>query len=200
MSKNSTEPRGSKFNELIETSAQIFAKNGFKGTSIQDIGREMGWTSAAIYYYVKSKDDILYEIWRRAGVRLQNAADEIVGLPIPEEEKVRLFFHRHIKMIIGDRATFEVLILERSRISSKGAPLLEEDERKYLKTFTKIINALRNKGANIREPNVLALGAINMLNGVIRWYEPEGRLDLDEIADTYCSMFLHGVYQGDPSF
>lgn len=197
MSKNSAESQGSRFNELIETSAQIFAEKGFKGTSIQDIGREMGWTSAAIYYYVKSKDDILYEIWRRAGVRLQNAADEIAALPISEEEKVRLFFHRHIRMILSDRATFEVLVLERSRISSEGAHLLEKDERKYMKTFTDIVKALRNNGANIREPNVLALGAMNMLNGVIRWYKPNGRLSLDQIADTYCNMFLHGVYQGD---
>lgn len=196
MTKNSeNKSKGSKYDELIDVSAQVFAENGFKGSTIQDISRKMGWTSAAIYYYVKSKDDILYEICRRAGARLQNAIDEIVALDVDTEKKINLLFNRHAELIINDRPTFEVLILERSKIPVDEQQLLKKDERKYLKTFASLIDSLSDGDYRVKEPYALALGAISMLNGVIRWYEPGGRLSLEEIASMYCDLFLSGIYK-----
>jgi len=186
-------PRGAKYDELIEKSARIFAKSGFKTTTIQDIAREMNWTSAAIYYYVKSKDDILYEIWRRAGAKLQSTIEGIISQPLSVEEKIRLVFRSHVSVIVGDRPIFETLILQRSRIPQKGSQPLENDERKYLKTFSRLIGELPESRLRYAEPEVLALGALNMLNGVIRWYSSSGRLSLNQIADIYYDMFMTGI-------
>ena len=49
-------------NELYEHATRLFAERGFAGTSLQDIADAMGITRPALYYYVKSKDELLAKL------------------------------------------------------------------------------------------------------------------------------------------
>jgi AcrR family transcriptional regulator len=193
MAEQEIKTKESRYDELIDTAARIFAAHGFKSTTIQDIAREMNMTGAAVYYYIKSKDDLLYEIWRRAGSKLQISVDKIINLDVNPEQKIRMFFQNHLRLIIQDKPIFEVLILERSRLPSKGKDALERDERRYQETLSEIIKSLPADKMAIAEPKILAFGILATLNGVIRWYSPEDRLSLDEIADIYFEAFMRGI-------
>ncbi len=193
MAEPDNKAKESRYDELIDTAARIFAAHGFKSTTIQDIAREMNMTGAAVYYYIKSKDDLLYEIWRRAGSKLQGSVDRIINQNLNPEEKLRLFFRNHLTLIIRDKPIFEVLILERSRLPSKGRDALEHDERRYQETLSEIIKSLPADKVAITEPKILAFGILATLNGVIRWYSPEDRLSLDAIADIYFEAFMRGI-------
>jgi AcrR family transcriptional regulator len=50
--------------ELLEVSAAMFAKHGYAATSLQQIADELGILKGSIYYYINSKDDLLYEVIR----------------------------------------------------------------------------------------------------------------------------------------
>lgn len=193
MAEQDNKTKESRYDELIDTAARIFAAHGFKSTTIQDIAREMNMTGAAVYYYIKSKDDLLYEIWRRAGSKLQGSIDNIINQNLNPEEKLKLFFRHHLRLIIMDKPIFEVLILERSRLPSKGKDALEHDERRYQETLSEIIKSLPAGTLAIAEPKILAFGILATLNGVIRWYSPQHRLSLDEIADIYFETFMRGM-------
>lgn len=183
----------SRYEELIDTSARIFAANGYKDTTIQDIAKEMNMTGAAIYYYIESKDDILYEIWRRAGQKLQSSIDEIAKKTLTPEEKIKSFFRSHLNLIMQDKPIFEVLILQRSRLPTVGRDALERDEKKYLQTLADIIESVPSARLRVKEPKILAFGALSMLNGVIRWYSEAERLSLNDVADLYYKTFMHGL-------
>src|SRR3984893_8372917 len=45
---------------LIRKAARAFSARGFYNTSLDDIAAQLGVTKPALYYYVKSKEDILY--------------------------------------------------------------------------------------------------------------------------------------------
>ena len=49
-------------NEIYEQATRLFAERGFAGTSLQDIADAMGITRPALYYYVKSKDELLAKL------------------------------------------------------------------------------------------------------------------------------------------
>ena len=49
-------------NEIYEHAIRLFAERGFAGTSLQDIADALGITRPALYYYVKSKDELLAKL------------------------------------------------------------------------------------------------------------------------------------------
>src|SRR5947207_409360 len=50
--------------EILEAAARVFHEKGYESTSIQDIADEVGILKGSLYYYIRSKEDLLYEIIR----------------------------------------------------------------------------------------------------------------------------------------
>jgi TetR/AcrR family transcriptional regulator, cholesterol catabolism regulator len=182
-----------RYEELLEKAAQVFAQNGFAEATIQQIAAEMGMSAPALYYYVRSKDELHYEIWRRAGARLQAGLDEVVSLDLPPEQKLQQAFHRHLQIITANKPVFEVLILQRSRLPEYNRENLVDDERRYLHTFAGLVAEWLGPDDGADSSSVLALGAMAMLNGVLRWYSPAESLSLEQIADLYFGLFTNGA-------
>ncbi len=52
-------PASSTKQRILGIARDLFARQGYTGTSIADIARELGTTTAALYYHFPSKADIL---------------------------------------------------------------------------------------------------------------------------------------------
>ena len=50
---------------ILEEALRLFAKNGYLGTSMNDIARQLGVTKAALYKHYTSKQEILDSIVNR---------------------------------------------------------------------------------------------------------------------------------------
>lgn len=180
--------------KIINASALTFAEKGFSDSTIQDIARELGITGAAIYYYFDSKDHLLFEIWKRAGNKLQVGIDAVrLEEDCSPLEKLRNVFRRHLEIIISDKPIFEVLILQRSRLPEVGRDELIADERRYENSIVQLITELPDQQLRLDEPRILAMGILAQLNGVIRWFSKKHRLSLVQIADFYFDLFASGA-------
>lgn len=64
---------------LIQEAARAFSTRGYHATSLADVARELGVTKGALYYYVKSKQDILFEGSVAKIVKLEHAWRRLDG-------------------------------------------------------------------------------------------------------------------------
>ncbi len=61
--------------EIIEAAANIFMEKGYEAASIQDVADAVDILKGSLYYYIKSKDDLLYEV-------IQEVHHRFPGLPV----------------------------------------------------------------------------------------------------------------------
>lgn len=181
-----------KLEEIVNAAATRFAEQGLDAT-LHEIAGDLGMTGAALYYYVENKDQLLYEIWQRAGARLQKGLEEEISRPVSPLEKLRNAFRRHLQVIISNRPIFQVLIMQRSQMPQHGREEFIESERLYSSTLADLLQDVPRSQLKYDEPRLFANGLIAMLNGVIRWYSDEQRLKLDEIADLYFDLITQGL-------
>ena len=59
-----------KLQQILKTSARIFAEKGFHRTSVRDISRAAKMSLAGLYYYFSTKEELLYLIQERCFVTL----------------------------------------------------------------------------------------------------------------------------------
>src|SRR5215469_6911454 len=57
---------------IVEIAAELFARQGFGATSLDDIAERLGATKGALYYHVKNKEEILRLIY----LMVLNASEE----------------------------------------------------------------------------------------------------------------------------
>jgi AcrR family transcriptional regulator len=70
--------------QILAIARRLFVDQGYAGTSIVDLARELGTTTAALYYHFPSKADILTELLAGPLEAFTRVAERAAGLP-PEE-------------------------------------------------------------------------------------------------------------------
>lgn len=174
--------------------AQVFHERGYRATTIRDIAAELGFTSAALYYYVGSKQDLLVEISRRAGGRLLESLTRVAALDISVSERIRILIREHLKFLIADREVFSVMLQERSELPPDQLAELERGERRYSRRLREMLDeGVASGELRMVDSRVTALALLGMLNWVLRWYRSDGKLSLDELADQFAGIFLEGT-------
>lgn len=83
---SSSTPRSSKTTTIYAAAVQVFAEKGYANTTVQDIARAAGVGKGTIYQYVKSKEDLFYEVFlwinREVGAKLRVGIEALAGSPV----------------------------------------------------------------------------------------------------------------------
>ena len=65
--------------EILDVAAELFAERGYDATSLREIAERLGITKAALYYYFRSKDDILAALIAPIGAVLDELVRRLEG-------------------------------------------------------------------------------------------------------------------------
>jgi len=66
--------------EILAAAARLFAVTGYRGTSLQDIAREVGCSKATVLYHFANKEALLAELMAPAIAVLKDLDDQLTGL------------------------------------------------------------------------------------------------------------------------
>lgn len=186
--------------ELVEIAGRQFKANGFKATTLAEIGHKAGLDRATVYYYFGSKEELFRECLR-VGVDTNIAAcEQIFAEPdLPAADKLRAVITQLMSAYDQYYPHMYVYIQEEmSRITSEKsawAQRLVANTRIFEKIVMGLISELIAKG-DIRNDiavSVAANAVFGMVNWTHRWYQPGGPHSADEIADAFCEIFFNGM-------
>jgi len=180
--------------EVIGAASRIFFQKGYRAATIQDIGNAMNFTSAALYYYVGSKQQLLTEIVLEPNRRLVEIAERVCDLDVPLTERLRRIIVEHVNLMLREREMFGVMFRERIEITAEDASTLRELEDRYYALVRDIIS--RGVEANefvVRDASVATLGLMGMINWTTRWYRKDGGMSPEQIAQHYFEIFYMGI-------
>lgn len=77
--------KSQKRKKIIDKAWELFAKNGYEETKIEDITRELGVSKGSFYTYFETKDELLYEILGKIKKKIVEALETINTNQKPEK-------------------------------------------------------------------------------------------------------------------
>ncbi|MEM8816959.1 MAG: TetR/AcrR family transcriptional regulator [Pseudomonadota bacterium] len=86
---------------MLRAAALCFNQKGFSGTSLKDVASHLGLTDAALYYYVKNKEELVYLCYLRAAELGREALDEALEAEGSAFDKVRRYLRLHSRFMVG---------------------------------------------------------------------------------------------------
>ena len=183
-----------RYEEVLSISARLFREKGFRATSMEDISREMGLTKAALYYYIESKHDLLYQICDSAITHLIEGVREIATMPgTPEERLIRLI-RWHVNMFSANGDIMNVYLADEGELPEEKREHMRALSREFEGVYRKIMReAIRKKDFRKLDVPVVVRAISGMCNWLSIWYDPEGKLSADKVADIFIDLILQGV-------
>lgn len=90
-------------NTILKKSLLYFAKNGFAGTKISDLSKNIGIGQGTIYVYFQSKEELFQEILKIADSnKILKQMKVLVYTPIPAKKKIHILSENVMKKLQED--------------------------------------------------------------------------------------------------
>jgi AcrR family transcriptional regulator len=162
-------PDESKFqlqrDRVLRAAAYCFNQKGYSGTSLKDVADILGLTDAALYYYVRNKEELVFQCYARTADIGRDAMNRATEEGKTGFDQVRLYIRYHIEFLVGERGPMAIM---------SEIPSLQADHRDEILEFSRAhslrFEALLNAGiedGSISPCDVRMTG--NSIMGSINW-------------------------------
>jgi AcrR family transcriptional regulator len=174
--------------EICEIAARLFAKKGYRGTSMRDIGEQAGVLGGSLYHHIKSKDALFVELHDAALDEAERRiADAVAAQNDPWTRLEAACATLLAIQLAPDSPTLPMMNDFREVPPSVRTALIARRDR-FENLFRALVDGLplpRGIDRSIYR-NLL----LSQLNTAADWYRP-GRLDPDAIAAQIVAIFRH---------
>jgi AcrR family transcriptional regulator len=189
-----------KRSELVTIAAALFKEQGYKATTLADVGKRAGLDRATIYYYVGSKEELFIACIE--GVLDENLAAAERLLPdtkIGPRYKIRNLIALLMKSYDSNYPAMYVYIQEQMHLVANDSSKWAKDIQKKTRRFEAITRELIDQGiaagairADI-DARIAVKALFGMLNWTHRWYRPDGDVSPEAVAETFSRIFFEGM-------
>lgn len=194
MQKNGTQKSIDRAQEIYLAAAQIFFTKGYSATSLNDIANALNITKAGLYYYVESKQELLYRIIK---LGLDDVKEKVLdparGIA-DAETRLRFLVLNHSRLSAGGN---HAVIIISHEVEALNFDQRQEVLRRRREYFEFIRNTLVELEAEGKLQNVDLTTATFTLLGMIiwlaRWFSPNGKMSVENVCEDVCEMALRGV-------
>lgn len=119
--------------QIIEAAISCFSEKGYRGTSIQDIADALGIAKGSLYFYFKSKEDLLYSICKYYLALLEKAILDIEeNTELEPQEKLREMVTQGHKQYNEHKGFIMILLQERFELNEEIHELIVKMRRRGL--------------------------------------------------------------------
>jgi AcrR family transcriptional regulator len=183
--------------DVVAAAGRLFAKRGYHGTSMRDLGRELGLLGSSLYAHVESKQDLLVEVVEEGARLFEESAASALAEPGPASDRLRALIAGHIDVVLDNPDVVRTFLNE--------ARMLDEDHRsrviaardRYEESFREVIASGVAEGSfrPDTDPKIASIFILSILNAIERWYRPDGAIGRDELVDRLSDFALSGLVQ-----
>lgn len=191
----SRKPREQRWAELFTVATEVFYQKGYESASLQDIADQLGMLKGSLYYYIHSKEDLLYEVinevHRKGLANIESLADQ------PGEAVERLYrvVIGHIDHMCRDLKGTAVFLHELQALPPERQQEILGGEHAYRSVFRDLISQGQAEGtvrADV-DPKLASLSILGSINWVYRWFRPGGEFTPKQIGEQFASMIVRSV-------
>lgn len=186
---------------ILRAATELFDRQGYSNTSLDEVAQAVGITREALYYYYRSRAEILLAIIGPQAAGLIGGLREVMASDAPAPQKLRLAIYNHLKRF--DRYCLEMTISVRDGITSSGevAGAMTRIWKEYEQMWTALVKSGQREGlfAPVGDAKMVAFAVLGMCNWLARWYNPRKSVSIDEIIDTYFALASQGLVQREPA-
>jgi AcrR family transcriptional regulator len=190
----SEEVEGSRLLRIYVAAARVIHERGFHATTMDDIANAAGVTKPGLYYYVRSKERLLYDIMNYTLDGYERSVQEPASAIADPEERLRALITLHIKSIAHSHGALTIVTEEPAGLTAAHRRAINERKRGFLNFVRKTLQELKDQG-RLRDINITATAfAVQaMVMWTAYWFDPEGPLSAEELGKEYAEIFLNGA-------
>src|ERR1700754_5231250 len=172
--------------EVLDAAAGVFHTRGYADATVQDVADELGILKGSLYYYIKTKEDLLFWLGEGAhasGERILHDAEAQDGLP--PLDRLALYVRGLVELNVDNLPRVSIYYHDVGRLSG---PRLREVYRRrkaheiWVGNMIRLAQERGEVDAGL-DPEVLANCLFGTQIWLYRWYRPASGVSREAVVE-----------------
>lgn len=171
--------------DVVAAAGRLFADKGYHGTSMRDLGKELGLLGSSLYAHVESKQDLLAAVVEDGARLFQDSAQRALAVDGSADDRLHALVAGHIDVVLDNHDVVRTFLSEARVLDDVHRARVIAARDAYESAFREVIADGIGDGsfrADV-DAKMSSIFILSILNAVQRWYRIGGALDRDQLAD-----------------
>lgn len=181
--------------DVVAAAGRLFAEKGYHGTSMRDLGRELGLLGSSLYAHVDSKQDLLVEVVEEGARLFQESADRAVEAEGSALVRLRALIEGHVDVVLSNQDVVRTFLNEARMLDGEHRSRVIAARDRYEQTFRDTMAEGMGDGS-LRadlDPKIASIFVLSILNALERWFHAGGGLAQEELTEAIFSIVVTGI-------
>lgn len=175
---------------LIRAASRAFGRGE---TSLEQIAEKLNLTKPALYYYVTSKDELIFECYMLALDYGDQALDLAEASGENGMQRVRIFLRRYIELLVGEMNA-PMVLLDYSGIRRDLRDRIQKRRRDFDKVLRRMVgDGIADGSISACDPKLAVFWFMGAVNAIPRWFDVAGPKTATEIAEAFIGFTVGGL-------
>jgi AcrR family transcriptional regulator len=164
--------------DVVRAAGRLFADRGYHGTSMRDLGKELGLLGSSLYSHVSSKQDLLVEVVAEGARLFEESAERALAVAGKASDRLDALIAGHVDVVIENIDVARTFLNEARVLDAAHRSRIVDARDHYEEAFRGVIRDGKRDGSFSADadPKTASIVILSILNAVERWYRPDGPL------------------------
>lgn len=196
---SATEPLTERQAEIVRVATGLFAEHGYRAVGMRTIAKTVGVRTSSLYYHFSSKESLLYAITLDVTRTFLDEHLPLLSGPGSAAERLASLIRAHVVYFACHRLQQSVVNRELRELSPEHLQETVQHGRDYQRVIQRFIaEGVESDEFHVEDPRVAGIALLDMINGINRWLQENGRLSIEELAEEYAGLSLQLLGSGAP--
>ncbi len=181
--------------DVVDAAGRLFAQRGYHGTSMRDLGKELGLLGSSLYSHVDSKQDLLVEVVEEGARLFEASAEQALEAQGTAGDRLAALIAGHVIVVLDNVDVARTFLNEARMLDAVHRDRIVQARDHYEGVFRSVL-ADGSRDGSFRsdiDPKMASFYILSVLNALERWYDPTGPLNLDELTNELNTFFVDGI-------
>ena len=180
--------------EVYRTAAEIILQKGYDAASVSDIAQALGITKAGLYHYIHGKTQLLFDIMQYGLNELDREVAQPARKIADAETRLRFMISMHARIVTRGHGAVTILVDEARALTPAQNRKIVRRKREYFDFLRTTLREMKSQ-RKLRDINVTvaAFSLLGMINWLSRWYQADGPLNEQQIAEEIVDIAVNGL-------
>jgi AcrR family transcriptional regulator len=180
--------------EIYRIATQTLWQKGYDKTTIRDIAKATDMTTAGLYYYFKSKEELLFQILDSHMDDMLEGIEKIAATQAPPLDLIKKYIQYQVDTYCKDKFRSKLILNDDDCLTGEWYEQIKQKQRSFLVFWRNALDEFcRAQGLPTDHIAVDAHCLVGMCNWIYRWYDPKGDLKPEALGEKIFNTFVFGL-------
>jgi AcrR family transcriptional regulator len=181
--------------EVLRVAAELFSEQGYEATSTTEIAERLGIKGGSVYYYIDSKEALLFELVEDIYGLLLESLEEVLASTDDPLTKLQRLIDLHVAGMASHRHRGALILNETRSLTPEHQAVAAAHGAAYEEGLASVIADGQRAGQvdPDLDPKLVTKALLGAGNWVNRWYRAGGAWSPEDVSGGFARVFLRGL-------